>query len=834
MKTCPNCNRTLSEDSNYCRQCGTAINLDETHPLPPEHPDPLISTTIREYRIIEKIGEGGMASVYKAYHQMLKVHRVIKVPKQKLINDKRIRGLFIREARTATLLRHPNIATIHELFEHTDGGLFIVMEYVEGETLTKIIKTQGPLSCKRVLVIAEQICDGLAEAHRRHIIHRDISPHNIMIRSIPGEQDSAKVIDFGLAKPIDMLAFKDTVSTHPGYFIGKCRYSSPEQAGLLEPDENLDARTDVYSLGVVLYEMLSGDTPFKSNTPQGYMVKIATEKPPEISSKKIDPETPATLIRAISRTLKRDRSERHRNAGELLEDINRAKEEFLSPEISPGKNVPEEGETEEGEADIVEERPPLVTYYKAMRIPVILLLVITGIWGIWRTLSRIPAEVPGPPLTHTVLVKLNSDPEGAEVVIDGQSYGETPCKVESLMPGNYKAVFKKIGYEDLQEEITVASGENGPFTFVLKEKLCKLTVDAHPPGASVVIDGRDSDRITPVNIEDLPSGMHTIGLSKSGYKDETQEISLAAGESKTISFNLDLIPKRPSQMSFNLIIKTSPPGASIAIDGRDSGRTTPADIKDLPSGTHTILLSKPGYRDETQEISLSPGESKSIILDLAPLQMPASIFIDSGPPGAAIILDGKATGYKTPHNILDLDRGDHKIELKLDGYEIWQQDIQLQRGPNPKISALLKEVKRMLIIQTTPQTEVYLDGEKIGQTPYRGEWPWKDNKRHTLKLANHELGILRYRISHDELDDLPPGEAYKKEFTGILDVKSDPSGAFIKIDGNIIGPTPIRGYELPAGFYMIQAYFKDNPEEVVAREVKVRHEKRELLKIDFR
>ncbi|HEY1434388.1 MAG TPA: protein kinase, partial [Thermoanaerobaculia bacterium] len=266
-RRCPRCAAPLAAEDRFCGACG----LSASRLLPGEVLD-------GKYEILEKIGEGGMGEVYRVRHLHLDEIRIIKVTKPDVTADGAPARRFQEEARLATLVRHPSVAALYDFSRQADGSYYMVWEYIDGLTLETWLRRHGKLAPAGALEVARQVLAGLSEIHAQGIVHRDISPDNIMLRELPGGRLQAKVIDLGIAKRV---AAESLQMTSTGLFLGKLKYCSPEQAGALSPEEGLDARTDVYSFGVVLYEMLSGKAPFESSTPEGYIGKhLHTPAPP--------------------------------------------------------------------------------------------------------------------------------------------------------------------------------------------------------------------------------------------------------------------------------------------------------------------------------------------------------------------------------------------------------------------------------------------------------------------------------------------------------------------------------------------------------------------------
>jgi serine/threonine-protein kinase len=287
---------------------------------PPDNPpDPMIGRQVRDLRILERIGRGGMGAVYKAEHVLLREIRALKV-----IRAERFGAVpqalerFQREARIAVRLRHPHLVFIYDFFIE-GGDQFLVMEYVVGESLAARIRECGALSIDETCSIGLQCCAGLAYAHDMGIVHRDLSPENILLRAGP-EEDRVKIIDFGIARAAvseSETAGEEATLTRVGDFVGKPRYASPEQAGKLRTGETLDPRSDLYTLGLILYEMVTGDLPFHSDTEVGYLSLHAFERPPPPTRVRPDLRIPSALEQVILRCLEKDRTRRFPDARSL-------------------------------------------------------------------------------------------------------------------------------------------------------------------------------------------------------------------------------------------------------------------------------------------------------------------------------------------------------------------------------------------------------------------------------------------------------------------------------------------------------------------------------------
>lgn len=260
------------------------------------------------YEILEKIGEGGMATAYKARCNILKRYVAVKVLREEFTTDEEFIRRFNTEAQAAASLTHPNIVSIFDV-GHEDNVYYIVMELVQGKTLKEIINEDGVLPWKWSVNIAIQVASALETAHKNNIVHRDIKPHNIIIT----EDGIAKVTDFGIAK-----AVSNSTITAFGTTIGSVHYFSPEHAR----GGYTDAKSDIYSLGVVMYEMLTGRVPFDADTPVSIALKHMQEKP--VEPMKLNPSIPFAINKIIMKAMEKEPSLRYQNATEMLKDLSMA------------------------------------------------------------------------------------------------------------------------------------------------------------------------------------------------------------------------------------------------------------------------------------------------------------------------------------------------------------------------------------------------------------------------------------------------------------------------------------------------------------------------------
>jgi len=307
--TCPKCQSENPDDTIYCGKCaaplksGEGISVTKTFVTPADRLQEG-ATLAGRYRIVSELGRGGMGVVYKAEDTKLRRTVALKFLPPELTHIPEVHERFAREAQAAAALDHPNICTIYE-FDQAEDTNFISMAYIEGQSLRKKIES-GPLKLEEAIGIAEQVAEGLEEAHKKAIVHRDIKSANIMVT----ERGQAKIMDFGLARMTGT-----TLLTQEGAAMGTIAYMSPEQA----KGEELDHRTDIWSLGVVLYEMLTGQLPFKGEHEQAVVYSILKEKPEPITE--LNADIPESIEQVVSKALEKNPDDRYRSVEELLDDL---------------------------------------------------------------------------------------------------------------------------------------------------------------------------------------------------------------------------------------------------------------------------------------------------------------------------------------------------------------------------------------------------------------------------------------------------------------------------------------------------------------------------------
>jgi len=317
---CPKCDFVNSADSKFCKECGTQLILPQSPPISKtltlEIPAEGLSRGTLfagRYEIIEEVGAGGMGSVFRAEDTKIRQEVALKLIRPEIASSRSTIERFRNEIKTARMIAHRNVCRMFDLGEEK-GTYFITMEYVSGEDMKSFLRRTAPLSTGRAISIGKQICEGLAEAHRLGVVHRDLKPGNIMI----DKEGNVRIMDFGIARSL-----KEKGITDADMMIGTPEYMSPEQV----EGEDIDQRSDIYSLGVVLYEMATGKVPFEGPTPLSIALKQKTVEPH--NPREFNPQIPEDFTLLILKCMNKDKEKRYQNAGEIISEFTKIKSEIL-------------------------------------------------------------------------------------------------------------------------------------------------------------------------------------------------------------------------------------------------------------------------------------------------------------------------------------------------------------------------------------------------------------------------------------------------------------------------------------------------------------------------
>jgi eukaryotic-like serine/threonine-protein kinase len=415
MKACPKCGNEYPDTTTLCPSDGIALEKTD---------DSLIGQTLAgKYRIDERLSEGGMGTVYRGTHVMMDKTVAVKVLRPSLAADEKIVARFSREARAASRINHPHALSVTDFGEDENGVVFLVMEYLDGKTLKEVIRHEGPMALGRVVEIIKQVGDALNEAHGQGVVHRDLKSDNIMLITATAG-DYAKVLDFGIAKIKERDGAYDTALTSPDLVIGTPQYMSPEQCSQA-PD--IDARSDIYSLGIIIFEMLVGHVPFTGDSPTVIMLKQMQQAPPSLATER--PDVPAPVGTVVNRALQKRPEQRYETVCELVEDLTIAagmepvatpSDSFAKPQQVTPLAAPNDDDDEETivrrryttpmqkppapsvSMEVPFEQPPPAASFNPWKILIpsaVGLLLLFGVIYAFTRNSQAPAEVTGTGLT---------------------------------------------------------------------------------------------------------------------------------------------------------------------------------------------------------------------------------------------------------------------------------------------------------------------------------------------------------------------------------------------------------------------------------------------------
>jgi len=329
---CPSCQTDVADSQKFCPSCGTALApAGGSEP----GPDVMIGQTLGgKYKVVRLLGEGGMGAVYEGEQQLGTTKRkvAVKTLHPHLSRDPKIKARFEREVGTIAELEHPNTIQVYDFGANDEGILYIVMEFLQGKSLADTLEKGGAMDPERVARIMEQVCGSLAEAHGRGIVHRDLKPDNVVLVERAGKKDFVKVLDFGIAKRSKEEDKNEQKLTQQGMVLGTPPYMSPEQF----TGRPIDARSDIYSLGVMAYEMLTGKLPFKADTAWEWASQHMTANPIPIESLAEGMRAPQPMRDAIRRALAKAPEDRFQDVKEFSDAFTGASGGGASAGVRPG------------------------------------------------------------------------------------------------------------------------------------------------------------------------------------------------------------------------------------------------------------------------------------------------------------------------------------------------------------------------------------------------------------------------------------------------------------------------------------------------------------------
>ena len=609
---------------------------------------------------------------------------------------------FQREAMAAGILAHPNIITVYD-FGEDNGVLYLAMEFLEGKSLEKIVQEQTVLPIETILPIYDQVCSALDHAHRNKVVHRDVKPANIMIL----QNGLVKVTDFGIAKMMAMGM------TQAGQILGTPNYMSPEQV----KGRQIDGRSDIFSLGVILYELVTGEKPFGGQNITTVIYKIINENP--IPPRELDASIHAGLSYVISKALAKNVDERYQTCRELAEDLRNYKnlggsavgqgtvvlkaapvpvevaESAPRPAAQtppPPAPPPQSAPTEVDEIPIassinIHMMPPAAPRQQSIPqiawvLGALLVVTIMGVISYFFVLR--PESQPVKPEASSSVAKVTPAPNPQPTV--------TPATQPAVTPTSQPAVPVTATTEPAAAAgpTTPKPAEAPPKPEVVSKpeprartaaaKVGQLMVSANVNGARISIDGQsDPSWLTPHTIPDVPAGGHNIVISMNGYDDFHQSVTIAGGQTSTVVGSL-------SSPRAELDIVTKPAGVEVLVDGKSYGPSPVSAI--LAPGNHTYTVKPPGAAPYEKTITLESGKIVTKTVTLVAAVTTGIVEVRTIPPGATVLADGSPEKGQTPFSFR-LPVGSHTLVISLSPYPPIQRQVTVSDSATTKVEITL-------------------------------------------------------------------------------------------------------------------------------------------------
>lgn len=647
---------------------------------------------IGRYLITGHIGKGGMGMVYRGLDEGLEREVAVKTLTTEGAFDADSRRRFEVEAKAAAHLQHPNIVIVYELGEALDRP-FIAMELLPGTDLEALLRSGEELLLAEKLEVVIQVCRGLGYAHDRGIVHRDMKPSNIRIL----DDGTAKIVDFGIAK------LGGTHLTRTGMIVGTVHYMSPEQVRGGE----LDGRSDVFSLGVILYELLAGERPFRGEGPTQVLYKIVAEPAPPLDLSKLG-EVGPRLQAVVDRALAKNREERYPRADDLADELQAVLDEQLrtsqggpapAERLARARRAVREGrldEAVEGLQAMVTAHPGSVEARRELR---------AALRERGRAQSPSPEPEEFPELESTFQVSpTRREPETAlQPTVTVSPSSDTAVRAlrrRLIWVGGAALLVAAVG------TLVVLHGR--PAAPPAPAEL-RIPVRSQPLGAHVLVDGRDSGTVTNGELV-IPSPAPkevVLTFRKDGHRDESRTVRLPLPPGAAVSVTLQTA-RAP------VTVRTTPPGATVTLDGQRVAGLTPLEIALEPGAEHVIGLSLEGYRP--REIRVGTDEApQAVAVDLTPLPPPGHVGISSSYP-LDVQWRGRvlARGELTPH--VELPSG-HQVLTLVSATVFLRADVTVDVPPGGETTVEAPALGRINVRALPDNCRVLVDGAFVDYPP---------------------------------------------------------------------------------------------------------------------
>jgi predicted Ser/Thr protein kinase len=672
--------------------------------------------TVGRYEITGELGRGAMGVVYKALDPT--IGRTVALKTMRLdvhgLDAEEMVRRFQNEARAAGVLNHPNIVTIYDAGQE-DGIFYIAMEFIEGTTLHELLAEKHVLPTDEVVQIARQICRGLDYAHSNGIVHRDVKPANIMLMP----NGTVKIMDFGIAKSGGQV-------TNTGQVLGTPNYMAPEQV----KGRPLDGRSDLFSLGVILYEMLTGEKPFVGQNVTTIIYKIVNETP--ITPRDLDVTVHPGLSAIVNKALAKAPDDRYQSGAELIRDLEHYKLAGTGRNGSTGAFAPAPVPAEKtvvlpagtvggttkatvatgaaGNRSMPVSRPTtaIISSKRSLLFVAVATILVLGSamggYAYHRTQVKMRQLAEQTKAREAQLIAEQHQP--VAIAIPDPTPEATPVHSETIAPDTTVKFLspRKNAQTGTQKLPTPVKATSSPNQVFVQQSELKLV--SKPDGAKVEIDGwSEPTWITPFTASHLAAGNHTLVFTKAGYLPQTRMVESQTGRSVDVSAEL-------TPAVSTLVVTSNPQGANVWVDGKDSGLTTPAQLT-VEKGFHRVAVKKQGFKDASTDETFSEGQTLSfspVLLSVNPQAEDGKnpsflrrmlgtdtvpegkglVHIRTHPEGASILIDGKLAPKKTNAR-WPADPGVYSIVLQMDGYKTVHRNIRVQKGKVVPVDEILEK-----------------------------------------------------------------------------------------------------------------------------------------------
>jgi tRNA A-37 threonylcarbamoyl transferase component Bud32 len=553
------------------------LNLLKTGPLQPG------DVIAGRYKLVERLGDGAMGQVFVAENLAIGRRVAVKVLKTELLADPSFRQRFQHEAEAIAAIEHRNVARFLDLV--VGDPTFLVMEYVRGPTLDDILEKEKRLTPPRAVRVTQRLCWALEAAHSAGVIHRDIKPSNVIVSPDLENEEEPKLIDFGLAK-LAHAAVKAGL-TRTGQIVGTPEYMAPEQIS----NKPVDARADVYALGCLLYELLTGRPPFEGSDDVQVLYQQLHDTPAPLA--KFIQSPPPALQQLISRALQKKPEDRFQSMREMALALN-------ALELETRSGFERDDPTGQRRLSTLSMRRP--RFVTPLTLMVVALICLVGGFG----LARIFGVGPGAGTTALLLV---STPTGADVELDGKNLPETtPTTMRGLKPGPHTIKIRKGKMAVVERQVTLQPAERAVMNVVLPPASHPVEVHSAPEGASVYLDGKLAVGETPTIIDVSDDEFHELRVEKNGFETNTRAITPDDHDSQ---LRISLTPEKQPR---GTLMVDSNGAAEVWIDGVDSGYTTPTLGIHVPVGFHTVEVRDAGNASVSKKVKIEQGQTLRLLL----------------------------------------------------------------------------------------------------------------------------------------------------------------------------------------------------------------------------